>query len=396
MEKNQSWKYALLLLAIFLVSINLRPAVTSVGPLLTTISQALQVSSTQMSLLTSIPVFCMGLFASLAVPLQKKFGYRNSIVFLVFLIGIATLARIYFANYSGLLITSFVVGIGIAIISPMMNAFIKEKFPTKFGSVIGVYSFAMGFGATISAGFTGVFYEQFHGNWALALGVWGILAFVAMLSWLFAVEGANTVEVGQNQAEKVRNPWKNKQAWAILLYFGFQTSLFFSLTTWLASIAMEQGMTLLIAGSVLTLMSVVQLVGNILITIAMNHYPNRIKWLASLISIGLIGTLIFFIDANWAIWTSAVLFGAVLSGLFPIGLMLPLDEANNNREANAWSSMVLSGGFMMSAIIPLVIGVIFDLTGNHFMTKVVIVLLFIAMSISVFIMHRLKNKFDRV
>ncbi|MEK4425389.1 MFS transporter [Solibacillus sp. FSL K6-1523] len=391
MQINQSWKYALLILAIFFVSINLRPAITSIGPLLTTIGGSLQVSSTQMSLLTSIPVFCMGLFAPLAVPLQKKFGYRNAIVFFVFLIGIATLARIYFINYSGLLITSFVVGIGIANISPMMNAFIKEKFPTKFGSVIGVYSFAMGFGATISAGFTGIFYEQFHSNWALALGVWGILAFVAILCWLVAVGGNQTVEVGQNQTEEVRNPWKNKQAWAILLYFGLQTSLFFSLTTWLASIAMEQGMTLLIAGSVLTLMSVVQLVGNIFIPVVMNHYPNRIKWLASLIGIGFIAAFIFFIDTNWAIWTSAVLFGVVLSGLFPIGLMLPLDEAKNNQEANAWSSMVLSGGFMMGAIIPLVIGVIFDMTGNHLMTKVVIVLLFIALAISVLIMKSLKR-----
>ncbi|MEG0385548.1 MAG: MFS transporter [Solibacillus sp.] len=391
MQQKQTWKYVLILLAIFLVSINLRPAITSVGPLLTTIGQSLQVSSTQMSLLTSIPVFCMGLFAPLAVPIQKKLGYRNAIVLFVFLIGIATIARIYISDYGSLLATSFVVGLAIAIISPMLNAFIKEKFPGKFETVIGVYSFAIGFGATISAGFTGVFYDRFQGNWAFAIGIWGILAFIAMVGWLVAVDGKKTVAVHQNQVEEVRNPWKNKQAWAMLFYFGFQTSVFFSLTTWLPSIALEQGMTLLIAGSVLTLMSVVQLIGNIFIPIAMNRYPNRIKWLASLIGIGLVGTLISFIDANWAIWASAVIFGVVLSGLFPIGLMLPLDEAKNNREANEWSSMVLSGGFMMSAIIPLVIGVIFDMTGNHLMTKVVIVVLMIAMAVSIFIMQKLKK-----
>lgn len=56
MKHNGKGKTALILLAIFLVSINLRPAVTSIGPILSTISDALGVSSTQISLLTSIPV----------------------------------------------------------------------------------------------------------------------------------------------------------------------------------------------------------------------------------------------------------------------------------------------------------------------------------------------------
>lgn len=74
MKQRSKWSTVLIILAIFLVSINLRPAVTSVGPILSTIRESLHVSSTQMSLLTSIPVFCMGLFAPLAVPIQKSTG----------------------------------------------------------------------------------------------------------------------------------------------------------------------------------------------------------------------------------------------------------------------------------------------------------------------------------
>ena len=391
MKQNNKGSMLLILVAIFLVSINLRPSVTSVGPILSTISEALNVSSTQMSLLTSIPVFCMGLFAPLAVPLQKKYGYKWSINVLMALIGIATAARIIFSSYSALLITSFLAGFAIAIISPMINAYIKEKFPTKMEPVIGVYSFAIGFGATLSSGFTGIFYESFEGNWSLALGVWGALAVVAMISWIVAVDGGQAKQEKQAASESGRNPWKNKLAWTILIYFGLQTSLFFSLTTWLVSIAEEQGMSLLTAGSVLTLMTIVQLVGNILIPSMINKFPNRIAWLHGLIFIGLIGSVFFFIDANWAIWAGAIVYGAVLSGLFPIGLMLPLDEAKNNQEANEWSSMVLSGGFMMSAILPLVIGYVFDITGEHFMTKIIFIILFVLMSISIFVMQKMKK-----
>ena len=388
MQQLSKWKYGFIILSIILVSINLRPAITSVGPILSTIRDALQVSSTHMSLLTSIPVFCMGLFAPLAVPIQKKYGYRWSITILVALIGLATAARILFSNYSSLVVTSFLAGFAIAIISPIINAYIKEMFPTKMEPVIGIYSFAMGFGATLSAGFTAIIYKTFTGNWALALGIWGVLAIIAMTSWFTTVNDSGAISIKSSQTDEKRNPWKNKVAWSILLYFGFQTSLFFSLTTWLTSVALEQGMALLTAGSVLTLMTIVQLVGNLLIPSLINRYPNRIIWLHSLIMIGLVGSAVFFFNENWAIWVSSVVFGFVLSGLFPIGLMLPLDEAKNKAEANEWSSMVLSGGFMMSAIVPLIIGIVYDLTGTHYVTKWIIVILFGFMSLSIIGMQR--------
>lgn len=389
MEQNKGWKLWVAFIAIFFVSLNLRPSVTSVGPLLDTIAADLGVSSTQMSLLTSIPVFCMGLFAPLAVPLQKKMGYRSAINILMLLIGVATLVRIVFASYVGLLLTSFLTGFAIAIISPMINAYIKERFGDKMAPVIGIYSFAIGGGATLSAAFTGVFYETFN-SWAIALGIWGLLAVFALITWTMAVERTTTNAAEADEA-LARNPWKTTRAWIIMLYFGLQTSLFFGLTTWLVSMALEQGMSLLTAGSVLTTMTIVQLVGNIVIPAMLNKYPNRIMWLYGLIAFGMIGALILFIDANWSIWVGSMILGASLSGLFPIGLLLPLDEAKNNREANEWSSMVLSGGFMMSAIIPLVIGVVYDNLGAHFYTKVIFAALFILMAVSIYWLQQNKR-----
>lgn len=391
MQQTRKYQNVLIIIAIFFVSLNLRPAVTSVGPLLATISEALQVSSTQISLLTAIPIFCMGLFAPLAVPLQKKFGYKWSVALFVTLIGVATVARTLFSSYSALLVTSFLAGLAIAIISPMLNAYIKEKFPTKMEPVIGVYSFAIGVGAMLSSGFTSILYKRFDDNWAFALGIWGFLAVLALVSWLVAIDSGKSTMPLSTTKIAARNPWKNKLAWAILIYFGLQTSLFFSLTTWLVSIAEEQGMSLLTAGSLLTLMTFVQLIGNILIPSLINRYPNRIVWLHSLIALGFVGSLFFFLDATWAIWVGTFINGIVLSGLFPIGLMLPLDEAKNEREANEWSSMVLSGGFMMSAIVPLAIGIVFDLTDTHFITKLIFVFLFLCMSISIIIMQKLRK-----
>ena len=215
MQQVKGWHVWVTLAAIFFVSLNLRPSVTSVGPLLNTITNELSISSTQVSLLTSIPVFCMGLFAPLAVPFQKKLGYKWSINLLLVAIGLATAARIWFGSYTALIFTSFVAGIAIAIISPLINAFIKERFPHKLAPVIGLYSLATGAGATISAGFTGVFFEQFN-SWQIALGLWGALTIIAIILWTFAASDKDKPVENTQEDGEVRNPWKNKTRTVLL------------------------------------------------------------------------------------------------------------------------------------------------------------------------------------
>jgi len=77
---NKQWKASsvLMVVCIFFVALNMRPAVTAIGPLYNVLLESLHISNTKMSFLTSIPVFCMGLFAPVAVPLQKKIGHENS------------------------------------------------------------------------------------------------------------------------------------------------------------------------------------------------------------------------------------------------------------------------------------------------------------------------------
>ncbi|MEC1177065.1 MFS transporter [Metasolibacillus meyeri] len=385
------WKEILIIMAIFIVSLNLRPAITSIGPLLNTIRADLHISGTQVSLLTAIPVFCMGLFAPLAVPMQRRFDLRSAIFMLIALIGVATFMRMFAASYSMLLATSLLVGFAIAIISPMLNTFIKMHFPHKVATVVSIYSLAMGAGATLSAGFTAVFYEYF-GKWTTALGVWSVLAVIALIVWRFAIKPDEGATLFTAISSEVRNPWKTKKAWILLLFFGMQASLFFSLMTWLAPVAMEHGFSVITAGTILTAMSLVQLTTNALLPSFLAKYPNHIAWLFILLAVGSIGASCLFIGTSSAIWAGAMLLGVTLGGLFPLALTLPLNEARNREEANAWSSMVMSGGFMMSAMIPLFIGFVYDMMQSHFYTKIIFALLLLALFLAVFAISRAGEK----
>ncbi|MGE7926788.1 CynX/NimT family MFS transporter [Lysinibacillus xylanilyticus] len=376
MEKKQwSVSMVLVVVSIFFVALNLRPAVTGIGPLFNVLLESLHISNTKMSFLTSIPVFCMGLFAPFAVPLQRKLGTKTAITLLIIILVLANGLRFLKESYVLLVVTSFAAGFAIALIGPILNAYIKKKFPNRFTTVVGIYSFGIGTGATLSAALTLPFYSHFHESWTMALGSWAILAIIALCIWVLAIQNQELPETSVLTKNAARNPWKNVRAWIILIYFGIQTSLFFSIMSWLAPILQAKGFSLVAASSVLTFLSIVQMIGNILVPILMEKWSSRNGWLFSLGVLGMVGFVLLWLGSGSLLWIAVLIIGIVLSGLFPIGLLLPLDEARNDEEANSWSSMVLSGGFMISSIIPTLIGYCFDVTGNHTFTYMIFIIL---------------------
>jgi CP family cyanate transporter-like MFS transporter len=378
-----------LLLAIFLIALNLRPAITSIGPLLETIKNDLNLSNSEVSLLTAVPVICMGLFAPLAVHWLNKFGQRRGISLLIGVIGILTLIRAWLNDYVSLLVTAFVIGVAIAIIGPILSSLIKEKFPTRTASAIGIYSLGMGAGATLSAGLTGVLYVWVGEQWEFALAFWSSLALLAYLVWFVAMkpQPEQHVTIEQQQAS-FRSPWSNRRAWLILLFFGFQASLFFSSTTWLASAASELGFSVIEAGSVISVLTVAQIIANICIPLLLEKFPNRSFWIYFSLFIGTIGIVLLLTGNVALIWPASILLGFTLGGLFPLALLLPLDETTDAKEANAWTAMVQTGGFIMGGLVPLAIGILYDFSGTHQMTYYVMLVLIVGM----FVVTLLLNK----
>ena len=70
----------LLLLGLILVALNLRPALSSMAPLLSDVSKSLGLSAAQAGLLTTLPVLCLGLFAPLAPLLARRFGAERVVL----------------------------------------------------------------------------------------------------------------------------------------------------------------------------------------------------------------------------------------------------------------------------------------------------------------------------
>ncbi|WP_171682001.1 MFS transporter [Paenibacillus planticolens] len=357
-------RFFVLITALFLASLNLRPVITSVSPLLGTIQETLGMSGSMASLMTSLPVLCMGFFAPAAVKLGNRWGIERTIAYCLLLIGAATASR-YFVNSAWMmLLTAFLAGVGIAIIGPLLSGFIKGNFANP-SAIVGVYSTALVIGAALGSALSVPLQSVFNHSWQASVASWSILAFLALILWWRPVRKDpklnGPVDAGglpKSNKNGLKLPLTNKRAWLLTCFFGLMAFIFYSLTAWLAPMVQAMGYGKQTAGMILTLFSLVQMPVSFLIPILVSRFQHRMVWLIGCAVMEIIGLIMLQLPVTP--WLTCIFLGIGAGGLFPMALMLPIDETSNSEEASALSAMTQSGGYIFAALGPLFVGLIHD------------------------------------
>ncbi|EJP94405.1 hypothetical protein IC3_02249 [Bacillus cereus VD142] len=384
--KHQGRTY-LYILALFFVSINLRIGITSISPLLETIRQDLNISNFSVSFLTAIPVFCMGTFALLTGKVIKKYGAEKAIMACLILIGFATCMRAFTSSISTLFASSLFIGIGIALAGPLLSGFIKEKFPTKIGLMIGIYSVGMGTGASLSAGLTIPLQHVLKDDWNMALAFWGVLTIIAIIFWYPVMKRKKNTSTQDKKNNSL--PLRNKKAWLFTIFFGLQSGIFYSITTWLAPANQNMGVSSEQAGTLITVFTVIQMICSFLIPTLADIYKNRALWLLGSICFVLVG-LSLMIYPLITPWIPSILLGIGLGGVFPLALMLPLYETKTSEDASAWTAMMQSGGYIMGGFIPVLAGIARDYFDGYTQVFIIMALLSLILFILTLVMNKKK------
>lgn len=165
MNKNNT--LIITIICIALVALNLRPSMASFGPLLTQITSSIDITYTQISLLTMLPVIAIGIGMFFAGKIKSMIGLVPGVFISLALIGLATGARYFYFDVTGLIVTAIISGLGIAIIQALMPAFIKSNF-TNTSLLMGFYATAIMGGATISASMSPWLANKLN-SWQLSL-----------------------------------------------------------------------------------------------------------------------------------------------------------------------------------------------------------------------------------
>ena len=142
----------LLGVSLVLIAFNLRPLFSSLSVLLPEVMQATGLSTAGASVLTTLPVLCMGVFAPSAQRLAARVGTAGAVELAAACLAVGTALRFFGGQVWPLYAGTFVAGVGIAVGGTLLPGLVKEMFPPRrSGLVTGLYMFAMMGGATASS-----------------------------------------------------------------------------------------------------------------------------------------------------------------------------------------------------------------------------------------------------
>ncbi|MFL9865373.1 cyanate transporter [Paraburkholderia fungorum] len=360
-----TWRDALWLGVIVVIGINLRPLLTSISPLMTTIRTATGLSFYGASLLTSLPVLAMGIGAFGAGALTRTIGETRGVALGLLAIALACGARWMAASGGTLLLTAALAGVGVAAIQALLPAVMKQRFPTRVPLAMGVFSASImgggGLGARLSP-----WVSNAWGAWHAGLAVWAIPALIALICWL----GLNLQPSTAAAAPPVTaSPvalflWRKRRAWTLGLYFGIVNGGYTTLVAWLPAFYQQRGVSVVQSGSLLASMTVFQAVAALLLPLAAAPFRDRRPWLVLGLSaqfVGLLG-LILWPDAAPLVWVGIA--GAGLGGTFSLTLVTAMDHSADHRVAGKLVAFTQGVGFIVAAVAPVFAGIVRGLSGG--------------------------------
>lgn len=350
---KHSW---LVLVAILALAVNLRPAIAAVGPLADLIENATGLRATGIGLLTALPLFFMGLGALWVGSLRTVFGEQRGISIGALLIAVACLARFWLDTGAGMILSAITVGIGIAMVQALIPAFIKRRYGTDSGRIIGFYSSAIVAGAVLAAGASAELANAL--GWKAALAFWGIPALLALVLWL-SLQNRAANNNGQGTAAVAF--WKYRRSWSLLFFFGIGTGAFMLVLAWLPPFYVALGESREYAGYLLAGFTLVELLTAVLISTYINRYPDRRgPLLASLLTV-IAGLLCLQIEPLQLALPAVLLLGIGIGILFPLSLIVTVDHLDDPTQAGNLSAFVTGGGYIIAAFVPLGAGWLRDL-----------------------------------
>jgi CP family cyanate transporter-like MFS transporter len=353
---------ALCLLALVLAAINLRPGITSFAPLIERIATDLSLSRGWVSLVTALPVLCMGLLAPLAPRLALRFGLERTISACLGLILLALMVRVEGDRSVILIGSAALLGTGIAIAGPLLSGFIRQHFHGNIGRVVAWYSLSMTIGGAAGAVLTAPAQAWLAHGWTWALAIWSVPVLLALLLWAL-IPNQPVLAAGEPQSGGL--PWRAPRAWLITAFFALQAGLFYSLVTWLVARYQQAGLSFEFSSSLFSLLMLVGLPSSFLLPWIAQRRNNRYELLLAcgLVSTLCLGMITFVPLLSPQLW--AALLGVSLSGSFALSMVLPLYEVDSPLAVSRWTSMMLCAGYCLASLAPVLMGLGGDLSGNY-------------------------------
>ncbi|MFI5494408.1 CynX/NimT family MFS transporter [Actinoplanes sp. NPDC051859] len=357
----------LLIAALVLMALNLRPAVASLSPVLAEVRDSLGMSATVAGLLTSVPALCFAIVGATAPFLARRWGPAGAIAVGATALALGLAVRPWAGGTPLFLALTALAFAGIALANVLLPVVVKQWFPDRVGAMTGLYSVALNLGASAAAAVTVPLTGAFGGDWRLGLGVWALAAVVSLPLW-FRLARNPAPQVAASPAPKPARPvalklWREPVAWALAVFFGLQSTNAYVIMGWLPQFFRDAGLS---AGTAGLLFAVIALLG-VPLSFGLSAVAGRMPRQSALaVTLGLFGLVGFaglaFAPAS-APWLWAVLLG-ISNTAFPLALTMIALRGRDSAVVVKLSAFAQSAGYLLSIPGPIIVGVLYEHTGG--------------------------------
>ncbi len=354
---NQS----MLIITVALVGLNLRPFMTSIGPVTQQIRLSTGLNLQGIALLTLVPMLLMGLIAFIGPAIQNALGERKAILSALLLISFGCGLRFVVPNGSILILTAAIIGLGVAVIQAIFPSLIKRKFKQHLSPMMGLYSAMLMGGGALGAVLAPAMTNT-HGDWKIGLSIFALPALMALL-FVFCFIRSDSVD-GKSKPT-VMLFLKQPRTWLLMCCFGLINGGYSSIVAWLAPAFQELGWSATASGHLMAVLTLSQAAAALVLPYLSRHHKDRRGWLALTLVLQLIGFLglAFFPEMMPYLWVVTV--GAGLGGCFALLMIVVLDHLPEPVYAGQLSALMQGGGFILAAMAPWLVAILHGMSGTY-------------------------------
>lgn len=344
---------------LFLATLAVRPQILAIGPLLPLIRADLGLSASAASLLTTIPVLCMGLFAPVGPMIAARLGPRAAFAGCLGIVVVFGVIRAIAPAFPVVLLATFGLGVGIGVAGAIPSMIVSQRIATRPALGTGAYAGGIVAGSTLAAA-TAVPLAA-GGDWRRALLIIAAVSVASIAAWLVLVHADPPVP--RLLAGVPRLPWRDATAWLLVAVFGLQSLLYYGVIAWLPNAFVERGWSTTDAGSLVAVVNGFGLISTLGVPLFADRFGARRQQLLATAVVATL-TMVGIIVLPAYAYAGAALLGLSLGSVFPLVLTLPLDVTDEPSQVGAVAALMLLGGYVVSALGPFALGVARDVTGT--------------------------------
>jgi CP family cyanate transporter-like MFS transporter len=339
---------------VFVLALNLRPAVTSLGAALEDVSLAPGMTAAIGAVLVALPLWASGIGGWITPWLRARIGIHRAVTWALIILGISLVVRVQ-SGAEVLIAGTALACLAIAVVGTVLPVLVQ---PASSGTK-ACFTLALGAGSTIGALVTPTLVAAF--SWQFALAGWALLAVVTVHVWQRAPRSSM---VFMARALSPRQLFHSRVAWHLTVYFGLVSTLTFLIMGWLPAILRDAGISAGYAGFCLALSMAMGLPMMWLVPFGVHRMRRPgilVVLLAALNGVGVVGLLVAPAAMPW-LWSTGL--GLGMGGLAMALTTISVRAAGIPDVTTALSGMVQGLGYFIAGAGALACGLLHSATGS--------------------------------